>query len=107
MQLIEGNQKNKDPLPYFTDPRYFPFQLMKENDVVERKLCASWLMLFTCENHSPLVQTQPMDLIEGNQKNKDLLLYFMGPRYLPSQLMKIKGSKRKKIMCKLDYGFHM
>jgi len=40
-------------------------------------------MVFTCENHDPIVQTQLMQLIEGNQKINDPLLHFTKPLVFP------------------------
>jgi len=47
-------------------------------------------MVFTCENHDLVVQIQLMQLMEGNQKNKEPLLYFTDPEYFAFQLMKKK-----------------
>jgi len=65
MQLLEGNKKFEDPLLIFTDLRYFPYYIM-EKEYSEEKITSKLQMVFTCENHDPRVQTQLMQLMEGN-----------------------------------------
>jgi len=54
-------------------------------------------MIFTCENHDPLVQSQLMQLMQGNEKFEDPMLYFTDLRYFPYHIMKKKLSSEKKI----------
>jgi len=69
--------------------------------VVRKKNTSKLYMVSTCENLDFLFWTQFMQLIQGNQKNRNLLLYFTDPWYLASQLMKNIRSSEKTITCKL------
>jgi len=66
MQLMQENKKFKDPFLYFTEPRYFPYYTMKKKLEYWKINTCKLKMVFTCENHDPLVQTQLMQLMEGN-----------------------------------------
>jgi len=63
-------------------------------------------MVFICENNETRVKTEFIQLIQGNQRNTNPLLYFTAPRYLPSQLMK-KNKVVEKTYMQVGNGFHM
>jgi len=71
LQLIQGNQKIKTPMLYFTYPMYLLFKLNHQINLKRTKKNTHKLeMVFKRENHKLLLQQEFLQVIQRNPKKK-------------------------------------